>query len=430
MPLMPLAVPIANEGESASPDPLEEHVQRVLNSPQLLRAETQRRLLEYLWCHRTEVLNEYAIATDALGRKADFSSTADASVRVHISRLRRKLKDYYEETGEPEILVIPTGTHQLLVSETVVPEEPEHPTDLPDLANTASGRLLLPRSWTISLLVICFLLAGVSGWYTGQRTVALAAPKPTEFWGSFLNLNSAPINIILPTPVFFSFANDEDIRIRSTRVNAFPDTPNDPTFLALTKQLGKPALDQHYTVTSDTLAAVDLARYLDSVGGRQRTSFEIMRDSDMLVLERSNVIALGTYQTLSPLHDYLKVMNFSLNHDEEAAINAKPLPGEPASYPVIDESQERVIRPSIIALLPGRSSGLRVLLIESRVTSAQISLLSSTAGANSIESMLRSHGNPQYWEMVIETEINEGHALRSWPVTVHAFPPDAPSSAM
>ena len=429
---MSLAPEIANEEESSTREPLEEHVQQVLNSPHFLRAETQRRLLEYLWNHRSESLNEYALATDALGRKADFDSTADASVRVHISRLRRKLKDYYRDAGQPEILVIPTGTHQLLVLE--VPASPAAESEIPakqaDIT-TSSG---IPSAHSLPLLVIaaavCLVVTGFLGWYAGQRVSALSAPKATTFWSAFLSSNKAPIKIILPTPVFFSFANNRDIRIRSTRVNDFHDASVDPAFVALTKQLGAPTLQQSYTVTSDTLAAVSLARYLDTVGGRERVSFNVMPDSDMLVLEHSNVIALGTYQTLQPLHEYLEAMNFSLPHDEEAAVNAKPQPGEQARYPVIRESPERIIRPAIIAMLPGRSHGLRVLLIEARDTAAVISMLSSNAGVNSIETMLRSHGNPEYWEMVVKTELNSDHPLRTWPVTVHPFAAHAPSSAM
>jgi hypothetical protein len=427
-----VALEIANEEESSTEKPLEEHVQQVLNSPHFLRAETQSRLLEYLWNHRSESLNEYALATDALGRKADFDSTTDASVRVHISRLRRKLKDYYRDAGQSEILVIPTGTHQLLVMEVPVSRaaESENPAKQPDIT-TSIG---VPSPHSLPLLVIaaavCLVVTGFFGWYAGQRASALSAPKATTFWSDFLSSNKAPIKIILPTPVFFSFASNRDIRIRSTRVNDFHDASVDPAFVALTKQLGAPTLQQSYTVTSDTLAAVSLARYLDTVGARERVSFNVMRDSDMLVLEHSNVIALGTHQTLEPLHEYLDAMNFSLPHDEDAAINAKPQPGEQASYPVIHESPEQVIRPAIIAMLPGRSPGLRVLLIEARDTAAVISMLSSNAGVNSIETMLRSHGNPKYWEMVVKTELNSDHPLRTWPVTVHPFDAHAPSSVM
>jgi hypothetical protein len=61
-------------------------VARLLASPQFARAETQRKLLEYLWRHREEPISEYAIAVEALGRQENFDPTSDASVRVHISR--------------------------------------------------------------------------------------------------------------------------------------------------------------------------------------------------------------------------------------------------------------------------------------------------------------------------------------------------------
>jgi hypothetical protein len=425
---MPLALEPAIEEQSPSRESLDEHIQRLLNSPQFVRAETQRRLLEYLWNHRSENLSEYALATEALGRKADFDSTADASVRVHISRLRRKLKDYYQEIGEPETLVIPTGTHQLVVSDMPAALEPElrNITALPETSDTASPAILRWLPLIALASVIALFGAGIAGWFVGHRTTSIATPQPTTFWAAFLGSNSAPVKIILPTPVFFSFTKEPDIRLRSTRVNDFHDASTNATFQALTKDLGTPSLGQDYTVTSDTLAAVELARYLDSVGSRERISFDVMRDSDMLILEHSNVIALGTHQTLHPLHEYIEAMDFSLNHDEAAALNAKPLAGEQSRYEVIRESKERLIRPSVIALLPGQGPGLKVLLVESRHTAAIMSVLSSTSGADSIEAMVHAHGNPAYWEMVVETELQDNHPLRTWPIAVHSFSSHAP----
>src|SRR5436309_2546143 len=91
---------------------LELHVQRVAQSAQFMRAETLKKLLLYLWVHRNEEISEYAVATEALGRRADFDPKTDASVRVQISRLRRKLKDFYETegVGGAHLLHIPMGT--------------------------------------------------------------------------------------------------------------------------------------------------------------------------------------------------------------------------------------------------------------------------------------------------------------------------------
>jgi Transcriptional regulatory protein, C terminal len=425
-----LIPPAPAQEATETADVLEVHVQRVLRSPHFARADTQRRLLEYLWQHRNENLSEYALAVEALGRSRSFNSSVDASVRVHISRLRRKLKDYYEqEAGEPEMLVIPTGTHQLLVIGHLA--NPSVAVEVPATIGVPAIDYRRRMSIAAAVAVFFAISTGALGvaWMLSYRGTA-ASPKPTRFWDSFLQGN-APIRIILPTPVFFQFSNNHNFRLRSTNVNDFNDIRTDPAFAALTSKLGTPNLDQSYTVTWDTLAAIDMARYLDTVGNNsQRISFGVTRDSDMTVLEKANVIAVGTHQTLQPLHEYLQAMNFSLTHDETAVINAHPLSGEQERYSVATESPERIVRPSIIALLPGRGPGLKVLLLQSRETAAMVSLLSSDAGSNSVEEILRKHGNPKFYEIVVETELENNQPLRSWPVAVHAFRAGAPASAM
>jgi len=407
------------------------HVQRMLQSPHFARAETQRRLLAYLWEHRQENMSEYALATEALGRNSTFDSSVDASVRVHISRLRRKLKDYYQnEPSEPELLQIPTGTHQLMVV--------EHLGLIDSDGKIYDGNAYVTYQQIKKYLVPS--LAGLCG-LLAITVIALACialnlrqkvhdpPKPNGFWASFLR-GTAPIKIILPTPVFFSFSDSPSIRLRSTEVNDFREMQKDPRLIDLAENLGTPVFEQPYTVTSDTLAAIDMSRYLDSVGAKQRVSFDVTRDSSMMVLEQANVIAVGTHQTLQPLHEYLQAMNFSLTANETRVTNAKPLSGEQLTYEIVQASPERLIRPSIIALLPGRAPGLKVLLLQSRDTSALVSLLSSSAGSNSVEGLWKNHGQPEYFEMIVETEFDNNRPLRSWPVAIRAFKAQAPANSM
>lgn len=415
--------------EVSETDALEAHINRLLRSPHFARADTQRRLLEYLWHHRNVTLSEYAIATEGLGRGKSFDPAVDASVRVHISRLRRKLKDYYaQEASEPEMLAIPMGTHQLLVVDqpTALPSAPEEAEDAAPAVNYHK------RMWVAIAVACIFVLttAGLGVVSLSQRQAKTNAPQPTEFWVSFLRGNG-PIKIILPTPTFFQFTKNLNFRLRSTNVNDFESLRNDPDFAALTKDLGTPRLEQNYTVTSDTLAAIEMARYLDTVGdGKRRVSFDVTRDSSMTVLEQANVIALGTHQTMQPFHQFLQTMNFSLTHDETAVLNAHPAQGEPARYDVVVQSDERMVRPSIIAVLPGRGSGLKILLLQSRDTAAMVAMLSSAAGSNSIRDFLAKNGNPQFYEMVVNTLFEDKHAIRSWPVAVHAYSAPAPSKSM
>ncbi len=276
----------------------------------------------------------------------------DASVRVHISRLRRKLKDYYQlELGEPELLVIPTGTHQLIVL-----DRPIEPPPVPK--EVVAPPVAVRRSYAVPILsgVICVLIVGITvlGWRFNNLRSAPERPKPNAFWKSFL-VGTAPIKIILPTPVFFGFKDHPSFRLRSTSVNEFNDIAKDPEFSKLTGNLGEHSFEQSYTVTWDTLAAIDMARYLDGVGAKDRVSFNVTRDLSPLFLENSNVIAVGTHQTLQPLHDYVQAMNFSLAPAELRVTNAIPRPGEQATYEIVHKSKDREIRPSILAVLPGRA---------------------------------------------------------------------------
>lgn len=407
------------------PEAIEAHVHRMLHSSHFARAETQRKLLQYLWEHRHENVSEYALATEALRRSANFDPGTDASVRVHISRLRRKLKDYYQlEPGEPELLVIPTGTHQLTVLDRSLPTTPNEV-----VASSPATR----RSYLVPILsgVICILLVVVTllAWsYNNLRTLP-ERPKPNAFWKSFLS-GTAPIKIILPTPVFFGFKDHPTFRLRSTSVNEFDDIAKDPEFYRLTGNLGQRSFEQSYTVTWDTLAAIDMARYLDGVGAKDRVSFKVTRDLSPLFLENSNVIAVGTHQTLQPLHEYLQAMNFSLAPSELRVTNAKPRSGEQATYEIIHKSIDREVRPSILAVLPGRAPGLKVMLLQSRDTGALVELISSAAGSNSIEQMWKKEGSPRYFEMVTYTELESQRPLRTWPVAIHTFTSQVPANSM
>jgi hypothetical protein len=419
MPSSTLVEPVAS-GETGLE--IEAHFERILQSSQFTRAETLRKLLLYLWAHRDATITEYAIATEALGRRADFDPKTDASVRVQISRLRRKLKDYYEQAPfEPEILQIPTGTHQIVMTES---------------AQTLP--LLAPRTLSLNSLLLpvlgglCIALLVLSGWLIWQKQQYskqfTRIARPNSFWTSFIG-GDAPVKILLPTPVFFSFNGARNIRVRAVDVNDFNERGNSPEFKELTAGLGQPSLEHSYTVTSDTLAAIDLARYLDTVGLGKSVSFNVTNDSPMQVLEQANVVAFGAHATLRPFQDYLASMNFSLAYSEAWVDNAHPAPSEQARYSVNTLGSGRQIEPSILAVLPGRAPGLKLLILQSRHTSALVSLVTSHIGDSLIEKMLQAHGNPRFFEMVIFTESEGDHILRSWPAAMHPYTREAPSGA-
>jgi hypothetical protein len=96
---------------------------QVLQSRAFEKTPTLKKLLTYMWEHRGKDVSEYAIATEALGRRPDFDPRLDATIRVLVSRLRQRLKEFYETEGArlTTRITVPVGTHQIQIIRT----EPE-----------------------------------------------------------------------------------------------------------------------------------------------------------------------------------------------------------------------------------------------------------------------------------------------------------------
>lgn len=105
------------------------HLNKIKASNALGRASNLSRLLEYLIQKEIKVINsgeisphspkEIEIAIEVFDKTVDFNPSEDSSVRVHISRLRKKLVEYYDSEGKNESfkIVIPTGEYRLIFIE-------------------------------------------------------------------------------------------------------------------------------------------------------------------------------------------------------------------------------------------------------------------------------------------------------------------------
>lgn len=93
-------------------------LEAVLASPLFARAPSLRRFLTYIceqhFENRDDELKEYSIAVEALGRPAGFDHTKDSIVRVEAYKLRRRLRQYYDEgegVSHPLRIEIPGGQY-------------------------------------------------------------------------------------------------------------------------------------------------------------------------------------------------------------------------------------------------------------------------------------------------------------------------------
>src|SRR5205807_449678 len=97
---------------SAGQDPkaIREQLQRVLVSPVFLHSERLRRFLthcvEAALSGRVEELKEYTVGIVAFDRPTHYNPAEDPIVRVEARRLRKKLEEYYQNSGASDPVVI------------------------------------------------------------------------------------------------------------------------------------------------------------------------------------------------------------------------------------------------------------------------------------------------------------------------------------
>lgn len=125
------------------------------NSSRLLRLVTY--IGEKYFQDETDKLHEYEIATEVFGRsKTTFNPGEDAIVRVEAHRLRKRLKEYYENEGKehPVQLSIPPGSY--------VPVFCRRSTDDEKMDNEAAPHRPGIPSWVYAAAAVAILLVVVA----------------------------------------------------------------------------------------------------------------------------------------------------------------------------------------------------------------------------------------------------------------------------
>jgi tetratricopeptide (TPR) repeat protein len=96
---------------------IREQLERILSSERFAQADRLSRFLSFVVERtlegRPESVKEYVIATEALGRGAEYNPQIDSTVRADASRLRARLTEYYATEGrnDPVEIRIPKGSY-------------------------------------------------------------------------------------------------------------------------------------------------------------------------------------------------------------------------------------------------------------------------------------------------------------------------------
>jgi hypothetical protein len=402
----------------ATERPAPPEIRSILESECFTKTPSLRTLLSYLWDHRDEPISEYAIATEALGRSTLFDSKTDATVRVQISRLRQRLEKYYEHEGQERTdrVVIPLGSHQVHLE----PGPPRHSEAAGDGAMAGGGSA--QAQWLIPALaaacLVLLLCCGTLAVLLLHRASPTKDEKLPQLWSSFFG-NRLPTRIVLPTPIFYGYdCPTGNVILRDTDINDFVRGLDAPRIQKLDQLLGNPTLNQSYTVTSDTFAAVTLIRYLDQFG--VHTTVHSSDDAVLEALDTENAIAIGTPGTLTPFAIYMNQLDFSLiNH--ETTVEDRTKANEPAILSRVAEAEGRSIWPGIIAVLPARNPHVHLLILAGRYTAALVAFLTSRYGLDGLQQMWRANKSPEFYQAVIAADMDGNQLVKVWPVALRPY---------
>lgn len=171
---------------------LDAEVAHVLQEGGLGRSPTLERLLRFLFLRAKEKQppKEIEIA-NAVFDRSDADGTGDATVRVHIHRLRRKLDDYYAQAGQDRRwrLNLPKGSY-LLGVEPLAAEEAAPAPVAPVEPERITRRAMLGGALALGLP------GGLAGGYWLGSATPLSHMRKAPFWRP-ITADDRPVAIIL-----------------------------------------------------------------------------------------------------------------------------------------------------------------------------------------------------------------------------------------
>ena len=154
---------------------------RLLASGVFSRSPNLEKIVVYL-CSKyfeggSNLIKEYHVATEALGRSEDFDPKKDSIVRVEMHRLRKRLREYYESAGDEPVWIL-------------IPEKPYNPefrprgnqggvASEPVVTDAIAAAPVSRRRWLAAAAAVGLPAAGTALWL-GTRKAAAPAEEPAK----------------------------------------------------------------------------------------------------------------------------------------------------------------------------------------------------------------------------------------------------------
>ncbi len=451
-----------------------------------------QQLLQYLavkaYDHGAESLKEYTIGVEALGRPQYFDPKTDTIVRVQIHRLRQKLKEYYDNDGnrDPIVVDIPKG-HYLPTFEAVRIAEPEYThLHLPQVderisvAASAVGqqrdhsqahawrehprpiaryyvRAIVAGTTAIAIFALGFWLGSIrnlrarnAALNASDTTFAKSSDPVRVFWANFLGNDPAPI-IVYPDAVFLLDNVNDLFRFRSGATD-FRGARVDPHLAqqfasspALVAKAGQLYYENSYLGFGELKAVGMLSNLFGQMGlkpvikpRRELTVDDLKLHNVILLGSSSQNIAVAQFSTMGDFR--FKSPDSLLEQWRGMIVNAHPRPNEASIYRTERDPNTQVLEAdySLITVQPGVIPGRYIIDLGGLDTTGSegaVLFATSRQGIEELDHALVASGTQDAkstiptFQALLRIRLEKGYdVLGATLVTTHALPSTQPDA--
>lgn len=370
-------------------------VERIVRSSLFAKSPRLSDFLQYV-CRlaeqgRCSEINEQTIGAAVFGRDPDYDPTIDSIVRSHASRLRHRLRDYFETEGaqEPNILTIPKGSYVPWVEprpnvspaeETIVSRSQVGVSTNLKTAETQPRAFTLPiterqspgargshartiRSLQISLLVVGMIaVAAMGALLFGMHRRQLHTPHhiSTDLLrggsGKTLVVGSDSALVILQHMTQRPVSLDSYTSHEYLQDVASPELPVD--------QMRKLATRRYMPVIDNSIYTEVVRQFTEE---NRSVSFRYARDLRPEELKQGDAILLGSRESNPWVQLFEPAMNFYFQDNLRTGVatlqNRHPEPGEQPFYDMSGSGSDHVVY-GLVAYRPNLSRSGDVLILE------------------------------------------------------------------
>jgi hypothetical protein len=342
--------------------------ERIVSSRSFGRSERLKDLLVYLsertLSHPGTEVREHEIRSAVFGRHTEDSTRDDTIVRVQVSKLRKKLDDYFasEGTDEPTVIEIPRGQYAVVWRAR---------DEAPIGSSTAAPRRA--RTAVVLGFVAAFaagLCVGVvAGRASGDRPPVEPTPALDSLWTQMFRKDQQTHLVLADS----TLSQVQDALSRSMTLEEYLRWDSLRQAPSLTQSLEADAI-LHYVMarrnTSLSVAAIAREISLLDRGRASRVALVFPRDFHARHFGTDNVILLGSPRSNPWFELFKPAMSLRFHWDasrgRELIRDHAPKPGPPTEY-VHGEPQSEAtsLRPGycVVAFLPNLARQRNVLLI-------------------------------------------------------------------